>query len=171
MSALRLPGSPREKTSRAPSGDHTIELCVMPGGVSRVSCVTCRVATLSTATSTAAALLAFIAKAICLESGDHCGPFSDTSGVLVRLTPSPVTGDTTNKSHCSLPPKSDANAIHFPSGDHDGCICRFELTVSWLGQPPSAGTSQTFILPEILVVNAIWLPSGDQVLPPIERDV
>src|SRR5271154_6021907 len=43
--------------------------------------------------------------------------------------------------------------------------------VNCVGQPPFAGTVQILLRPLILVTNAICLPSGDQVLPPMARVV
>src|SRR5882724_7984887 len=92
-------------------------------------------------------------------------------GVLVRFTTCPLLGATRKRSNCSFPSLSEAYAIQRPLGDHAGLIWSWLLTVSCVGQPLSADTSQILLRPLRLLMNATCFPSGDQVLSPMLCDM
>src|SRR5438552_13380426 len=103
-----------------------------------------------------------------LPSGDQRGDSSRTSGVLVRLTSSPPAAGTAKTSQSSFPPVSCWKTSHLPSGDQVSPYCRSSDCESWMGQPPPKATCHRLGRPELSVVKAMVLPSGDQEAPRME---
>ena len=89
--------------------------------------------------------------------------------MLVRFFTSPFAGFTTNRSHCSSASWSLWKAIAPPSGDQTGAAWRWSLMVSWVGQPPAAGTSHRLLRPEMFVTTTMRAPSADHAASPMVR--
>jgi hypothetical protein len=82
------------------------------------------------------------------------------AGSLVIRVSAPPAADTTQMS--TFPPRSEANAIRLPSGDHEGAESSSGAVVIGVAIPPATGTVQMSLFPLRLELNAIRLPSGDQ---------
>jgi hypothetical protein len=61
----------------------------------------------------------------------------------------------------ALPSRSDVNTIFEPSGDQSGTKSSYTAFVSWMGEPPAAGTLNTSLVPSWLLPYTIHWPSGD----------
>src|SRR5271165_4082399 len=94
-------------------------------------------------------------------SGENSGPFSEMSGVLVRLTGEQPALRMAKRSKYSLPPKSCSYTIAPPSGAQVAPNWRSSETVSCSGHPLLALTFHRFMRPVKLVLKTISFPSGD----------